>query len=140
MATVLDMTCTECDAPLTGMQVKYCSEPCKWRAKGKRRHRKASRTMATAFTVAFHSSKVRSKSNGREFTLTRRDIPNQERCQRTGIPFDANNTLRAPSLDRVDNTRGYVPGNVEWVCWGYNLLKGDRTTEEVDQFLSEITL
>lgn len=28
-----------------------------------------------------------------------------------------------PSLDRIDSRKGYIPGNVQWVCWAVNLMK-----------------
>jgi hypothetical protein len=40
------------------------------------------------------------------------------------IPFDS------PSIDRVDNTKGYSRDNIEVVSTRWNLLKRDSTVEE----------
>jgi len=37
----------------------------------------------------------------------------------------------SPSLDRIDNSKGYVKGNVIVVSWRYNSLKKDGTPAEL---------
>lgn len=37
----------------------------------------------------------------------------------------------APSLDRIDGSKGYVSGNVRVVCWAYNLMRADFPDEVV---------
>jgi hypothetical protein len=53
-------------------------------------------------------------------------------CALTGIPFDADyrtsgagGTHLAPSPDRIEPEKGYVPGNVRWVLWAVNRAKGE---------------
>ena len=58
------------------------------------------------------------------------------RCAVTGIEFDytpGKEATRpfAPSLDRIDPSRGYTPGNTQVVCWIYNRAKGDGNPEDV---------
>lgn len=40
----------------------------------------------------------------------------------------------APSVDRLDSARGYVPDNVQLVCWIYNQCKGQWPDDVVAQF------
>jgi len=40
-------------------------------------------------------------------------------------------TSCSASLDRLDNTKGYVPGNVAIISWRANKLKGDATFAEL---------
>ena len=51
-----------------------------------------------------------------------------------GIPLDygwpVTNLWAVPSIDRIDNTKGYVPGNVIVMSHRANKLKGDATKEE----------
>lgn len=57
-------------------------------------------------------------------------------CKRTGLPLDVKSgTIQVrnrmgPSLDRVDNTKGYTRENVELVCAQYNAGKAAYTPEE----------
>lgn len=37
----------------------------------------------------------------------------------------------APSLDRIDQSKGYVPGNVRPVCWAFNCARQDWPDEVV---------
>ena len=41
----------------------------------------------------------------------------------------------APSLDRIDTTKGYVRGNVDIICWRCNALKRDGTLSELRAIL-----
>lgn len=36
----------------------------------------------------------------------------------------------APSLDRIDNSKGYTPDNVKLTSWVWNLMRGDLSVEE----------
>jgi hypothetical protein len=51
------------------------------------------------------------------------------------LQLNVNNRSRrepnSPSLDRIDNTKGYVPGNVWVISWRANDLKRNATLEEL---------
>lgn len=82
-----------------------------------------------------NQARARAKKRGIEFTITVSDVPPMgERCPLLGHPFDER-TLHVrsrytPSLDRINPTRGYVPGNVWIVGYRANLVKNDGTAEE----------
>lgn len=42
----------------------------------------------------------------------------------------------SPSLDRVDNTRGYVPGNVLVISWKANQIKSNATLAELESIVA----
>jgi hypothetical protein len=46
--------------------------------------------------------------------------------------LDKGHNSDSASLDRIDNTKGYVIGNVATICRRCNRLKGDATLEEVE--------
>lgn len=56
-----------------------------------------------------------------------------KRCPILGIPlvFSSSQLPQSPSLDRIDNRLGYVPGNVQVVSWRANELKKDATPREL---------
>ena len=81
------------------------------------------------------SAKSRAESRGLAFDISVLQIEvmlHAGRCQRSGIPFDvrrmsdARKKPFAPSLDRVDNSRGYVFDNVQLVCNLFNVGKSDH--------------
>ena len=47
-------------------------------------------------------------------------------------------SLKKASLDRIDSSKGYIEGNVEFICQGINLAKKDYTKEETVSFIKEI--
>ena len=83
------------------------------------------------------------KKGGLEFSISLTDfpeIPNSlaehpqipKECPVFGTPLYLNGEIDdLPSLDRIDNTRRYVSGNVILVSRRANRLKGDATPEEL---------
>lgn len=47
--------------------------------------------------------------------------------------------LTCASLDRIDSSKGYVKGNVQFVCVAINLAKGNRSDGEIKEFLRVIS-
>lgn len=47
-------------------------------------------------------------------------------------------SLKKASLDRIDSTKGYIKGNVEFVCMLINFAKNQFTKNEVIHFISEL--
>lgn len=79
-----------------------------------------------------NAAKQRSRKFGREFDLTVDDITARieaGRCEATSLYFDlsadqgARAGARSPSIDRIDNSKGYTADNVQVVCWQFNLAK-----------------
>lgn len=94
----------------------------------------------------FTSAKSRAKKKGLEFTITLEDImPLPQTCPVLGIPLRRGQGTDDPhsySLDRIDNSRGYVPGNVAIISVRANRLKRDATPEEIlalAKWITEIT-
>lgn len=75
------------------------------------------------------------KKKGREFSIELFDLPEiPATCPVLGTPLRLDgppNDDNAPSLDRIDNASGYVPGNVEIISRRANRLKGDATPDEL---------
>ena len=61
-------------------------------------------------------------------------------CEISGLPFDlkpsANTTKnpRAPSLDKIDPSKGYTEDNVQVICDQANTAKGEYSEEDLEQF------
>lgn len=56
-------------------------------------------------------------------SLTQQNMNLECHSRKKANPFKA-------SLDRIDSTKGYIKGNVRFVCWAVNQMKADRTDEE----------
>ena len=48
------------------------------------------------------------------------------------------NKPHSASVDRIDSSKGYEVGNVEFVCYFVNLGKSNFSKSEVSKFLKEI--
>lgn len=90
----------------------------------------------------YHSAKGHAKKKGFAFTITLSDMPEvPTHCPVFGflLEFDiGSNSPRAPSLDRIDTTKGYEPGNIEFISWRANYLKRNGTLEEFEQLVSHM--
>lgn len=79
-------------------------------------------------------ARARARQRGLEFDITLDDFNIPERCPVLGILLvhgsDGFNPA-SPTLDRIDNSRGYTKDNILVVSWRANSIKGDATPEEL---------
>lgn len=84
-------------------------------------------------------SRARAKKRGLPHTLTKNDIVIPEVCPVLGIKIRKGDNLtktgHSPSLDRMDNSKGYTPENVRVISLRANRLKSDATIEEMRRVL-----
>ncbi len=79
------------------------------------------------------SARKRAKDKGLAFNLTSADILIPDICPVLNIPLMRNKNVvgsNSPSLDRVDNSKGYTPGNVQIISNRANTLKNSASLEE----------
>ena len=89
---------------------------------------------------AIRKTKQRATRNGLECTITAKELlPLPEICPLLGIHLDYSKGGKgrggfrndSPSLDRIDNSKGYVPGNVWIISYRANSIKRDATLGEL---------
>ena len=81
-------------------------------------------------------AKYRAKRTGLVFALTEADVSIPKFCPVLGIelgPVCGGCRSNSPSLDRIDNLKGYVRGNVIVVSHRANCLKRDATLLELQR-------
>jgi hypothetical protein len=102
----------------------------------------------------YHASKAkaRSKARRKKFDINIKYLKkiwdNQKGiCPYTGIKMEISRTSQdedikktptKASLDRIDPNKGYVIGNVEFVCYCINVAKNDFSKEEMIDFINNI--
>lgn len=84
-------------------------------------------------------AKVRSKQSGREFDITPEDIVIPDVCPILGIALNMNSGRsgaydNSPSLDRIDNSRGYTKDNIQVISQRANAMKSSASAEELIKF------
>ena len=83
-------------------------------------------------------AKKRAKARNLEFNITIDDFNIPKLCPLLGIELYLNvGNGRAfdnsPSLDRIDSSKGYIPGNVWVISTKANRIKSDATLEELEK-------
>ena len=83
-----------------------------------------------------HGARGRAVARGTEFSITADDLgPMPIHCPILGIPLvwrvsHSHAMADSPSIDRIDITRGYVPGNVQIISHLANTMKSNATLEQ----------
>lgn len=83
-------------------------------------------------------ARKRAKAKGMEYSLCLDDIPIPEICPVLGIRLVVGGECRSnsPSLDRIDNSKGYIKGNVAIISQRANMIKNDASIEEIRAILT----
>ena len=87
-------------------------------------------------------AKYRAKVRGHEVTIEESDINIPIICPILGIPIFVEGRINvragpsdnSPSLDRIDNTKGYIKGNVQVLSHKANTMKGSASPEDLIKF------
>jgi hypothetical protein len=72
-------------------------------------------------------------------------IKQNKKCALSGIDiclvryFRRDSTIQTASLDRIDNTKGYEEGNVQWVHKDVNEMRMNRTKENFIEWCHKIS-
>lgn len=126
---------------------RYKRDPEKVKASVRRSYRKhfekraatdAERYRRFARQGMLYRAEKRAAEKGWDFNLTIDDIVIPGHCPVLGIPIQigkraTGGTLdSAPSLDRIDNTKGYVSGNVCVISYRANAIKRDASLAELE--------
>lgn len=86
-------------------------------------------------------AKTRAQKRGLEFNIDESDIVIPEVCPILEVPLiigTKGDYEYSPSLDRIDNTKGYVKGNVQVISKKANSMKNSATSEELQTFCKNI--
>lgn len=80
------------------------------------------------------SSRKRAKIAGIEHSITENDFEIPEYCPVFGerLTEVRSKDANAPSLDRKDNTKGYIPGNICVISWRANKYKSNMSLNQLE--------
>lgn len=101
-------------------------------------------TLSGRASLLIYRCKQRAKRDGFNFDLSKELILEKlkiGKCEATNIQielteFDYN--PYAPSIDRIDSTKGYTNDNIQLVCMIYNFCKNKFSTEQVNDFFNKL--
>jgi hypothetical protein len=85
----------------------------------------------------FQQAQYRAKTKGIPFDIEVSDIVIPETCPILGLPLkksiDGNRDL-SPSLDRIDNAKGYTKGNIQVISSKANTMKSTADKNDLINF------
>lgn len=122
----------------------FCSRKCASKYATEQRYGKS-----VGFGYYTNSTRKRAKRQDLEFNLTPEYLKelyeNQNGlCAITGIQIILNSNTRLEkdlslaSVDRIDNSLGYVKGNIHFTCLGFNYMRNSTSLEHAVSFLNKI--
>ena len=82
-------------------------------------------------------AKTRSRKSGLEFNIDLSDIIIPQFCPILGIELVRDNRKvqeNSPTLDRIDQSKGYIKGNVWVISFKANTMKNNASKEELLKF------
>ena len=115
---------------MTKQRHSYYSSP-------KRKVQRARWRAAHVEREMWHRARARARKSGLAFTIKQVDIVIPVRCPVFGFKLIRRaNDVRggapnSPSLDRINNRRGYTPGNIRVISRRANTLKRDASLREL---------
>lgn len=84
----------------------------------------------------WRKARARAKRSGMDFDISPEDVVIPERCPILDIPIAINRGKKwangSPSLDRIDNSKGYIKGNVAVISMQANNIKANLNVEDVE--------
>lgn len=106
----------------------------------KRKARKKQYKIENPKMIILGHARARAKRCGFEYNLDHDSFEVPLTCPILGIPIKLDNNNKeydsSPSLDRIDNSKGYINGNVQVISMRANRLKADATPEELEKIVA----
>lgn len=87
------------------------------------------------------SCKRRAELKGLEFNLTEEDIIIPDKCPILEVPLiigDKDNYEYSPSIDRINNSKGYIKGNIQIISKKANSMKNCASYKELQAFCKNV--
>lgn len=117
----------------------------KYRAKNPAAHnaRSLKSKNSNLIRTMLSSANFRANTKGMEFSVSEADFPDgiPEVCPVLGIPiYKVGGRLsdNSPTIDRVDNSKGYISGNVVIISYRANALKKDASLAELEAVVAYV--
>lgn len=126
--------------------VRRCESKLEYNREWRKNNLEKSRASSTKWVVnnpeasMVRTVRHRSSQRGYEFNLEPSDIVIPTHCPvlkmelESGVGKGAGGKENAPSLDRIDNTKGYIKGNVQVISRLANSMKASASPEQLKLF------
>ena len=133
--------CAECTQTLSPWQKKKIKKSCLPEYNKRYTQQKRGHWLRHYEQTMLNKARGRAKKYNLDFNLTLDDIVIPEICPILEVPLvigTKGDYEYSPSLDRIDNTKGYVKGNVQVISKKANSMKNSATINELKTFCKNI--
>lgn len=106
-----------------------------------RNQRKYNKARLKPEQLIYHRVRISAKVRGLECDISAEDIILPEVCPYLGLKLQFNEGKagrNSYSVDRIDNTKGYIKGNIEVISYQANAMKQNASVEEQIRFAKEV--
>lgn len=115
-----------------------------WYNRNKEKESLRKQDQRTTDPIGYILSRIKSKAKreGREFNLSREDIVIPEICPVLLIPLKFGpykERWSSPSVDRIDNSRGYTKDNVAIISFKANMYKSNMSKEDIKRLYDYVS-
>ena len=83
-------------------------------------------------------ARKRAENSNLDFSLVVEDIVIPSVCPYLGVPLVLNGGDTSPSIDRIDNTKGYSKDNIEIISFKANRMKNTASVQELIRFSKSV--
>lgn len=102
-----------------------------------RKKRNSKNRMHDTVSYLYSEAKSRAKRNNMKFSISKSDIIIPKKCPVLGIPIKRNSGKNgpwdySPTIDRMDNKKGYTKDNICVISWKANKLKNNASLKEME--------
>lgn len=137
-------SCKQCEKEFTCKYKRklYCTRTCRHRAADIKRRGEPKKSNPSCSPLSksleytmWNKAKHRAKVKGMDFNLKVEDITIPDVCPLLGIPlFTSKKHAKdnSPSLDRIDNNKGYTRGNILVISFKANRIKSTSSLEDLE--------
>ena len=86
------------------------------------------------------AAKYRAKLKKIDFNISKEDIIINEYCPVLNIPLDRSTKDNVPTLDRLDNSKGYTKDNIVVISFKANRLKNNATVDDISKITNGLSV
>lgn len=133
--------CTECCKILSMKDKKRLMKQLREGFREKVYYEKRNSNIRNLKHCIWKRAKQRAEKHNMDFNITEEDIIIPEVCPILEVPLIygiKGNYEYSPSLDRIDNNKGYIKGNIQVVSKKANSMKNSASLEELHKFCKNI--
>lgn len=113
-------------------RILYYENPVKYR--NKQKELRQFQKDANQNYYIWYMIKTRAKRKNISFDIEVEDIIVPNECPILKIPLHYECRENTPSMDRIDNSKGYIKGNIQIVSYKANTMKNSASPKELTEF------